>query len=159
MYYPYFRGKQYELITIRENVKTFSSLNFVPIIEPVKKSLNDLKKTLDVLEEEKVNSIVIVNPHCGDYSSNSDNLKLFFKNDLQNHTHVYLGIILSNETKVGEILKICSENQIHPIAFIHRGFNDVRGLIEIFGNKINEIYHIFLEEHCGRLYRKKLSRK
>ena len=41
MYYPYFRGKQYELISIRE---TFASSGFVPIIEPVKESLGALEK-------------------------------------------------------------------------------------------------------------------
>lgn len=35
MYYPYFRGKQYELITIRENAQRMADSTFVPVIEPV----------------------------------------------------------------------------------------------------------------------------
>lgn len=31
MYYPYFRGKQYELITIRENAELIARNNIVPI--------------------------------------------------------------------------------------------------------------------------------
>ena len=31
MYYPYFRGKQYELITIRETSKLLAEKNFVPV--------------------------------------------------------------------------------------------------------------------------------
>jgi len=39
MYYPYFRGKQYDLITIRENAERMSRANIFPIIEPVITSL------------------------------------------------------------------------------------------------------------------------
>lgn len=39
MYYPYFRGKQYELIAIRERAGLIAENDFVPIIEPVKDNL------------------------------------------------------------------------------------------------------------------------
>jgi hypothetical protein len=39
MYHPYFRGKQYELITVRETAPVLAASNFVPIIEPVKEAL------------------------------------------------------------------------------------------------------------------------
>ena len=51
MYYPYFRGKQYELITIRETSKLLAEKNFVPVIEPVRESLGSLKKTLSAVCE------------------------------------------------------------------------------------------------------------
>lgn len=47
MYYPYFRGKQYELITIREMAPVFAQAGFHPIIEPVR--VAGLKKALDVI--------------------------------------------------------------------------------------------------------------
>lgn len=34
MYHPYFRGKQFELITIREMAPLLAARHFVPIIEP-----------------------------------------------------------------------------------------------------------------------------
>jgi hypothetical protein len=42
MYHPYFRGKQFELITIRESAKLLSDYKFIPIIEPVRESLGSL---------------------------------------------------------------------------------------------------------------------
>ena len=36
MYYPYFRGKQFELMTIRETAKLMAERGFCPIIEPVR---------------------------------------------------------------------------------------------------------------------------
>ncbi|WP_368752668.1 sce7725 family protein [Klebsiella pneumoniae] len=49
MYYPYFRGKQFELIAIRETAETMARAGFIPIIEPVKETLNGLEKTLKAI--------------------------------------------------------------------------------------------------------------
>jgi hypothetical protein len=46
MYHPYFRGKQFELITIRETAELMAGAGFVPIIEPVKEALKGLENTL-----------------------------------------------------------------------------------------------------------------
>ncbi len=43
MYFPYFRGKQYELITIRDNASMIKDSGITPIIEPVKENLSSLK--------------------------------------------------------------------------------------------------------------------
>lgn len=47
MYYPYLRGKQYELIAVRELIeKKLISKNVVPIIEPIKETAT-LRSTLE----------------------------------------------------------------------------------------------------------------
>ncbi|WP_234357958.1 sce7725 family protein, partial [Pectobacterium versatile] len=70
MYYPYFRGKQFELIAIRETAGTMAQAGFIPIIEPVKETLNGLEKTLKAICEAEGKAIVIVNPSYGDHSTN-----------------------------------------------------------------------------------------
>ena len=57
MYHPYFRGKQFELIIIRETATLLAERNFVPIIEPVKENLGGLEKALKaicMLEEKQL---------------------------------------------------------------------------------------------------------
>lgn len=61
MYYPYFRGKQFELIAIRESAELIARSGFVPIIEPVRESLGGLNKTLEFLAEAGAGAIVVVN--------------------------------------------------------------------------------------------------
>ena len=51
MYHPYFRGKQFELVTIRETAKMLAENNFTPIIEPVRESLAGLKKSVDAIKK------------------------------------------------------------------------------------------------------------
>ena len=53
MYYPYFRGKQNELIAIRELSQLIAESNFVPIIEPVKEQLSGLIRALDSLRDAR----------------------------------------------------------------------------------------------------------
>ena len=51
MYHPYFRGKQYELITVRGLAPLLATAQFRPIIEPVKESLGSLQKALATIIE------------------------------------------------------------------------------------------------------------
>ncbi|MDT3486128.1 sce7725 family protein [Stenotrophomonas maltophilia] len=64
-YHPYFRGKQYELICVKENAELLARSGFCPIIEPVK---NDVGSMLRCLSEIKANggqAFVVANPGCG----------------------------------------------------------------------------------------------
>lgn len=65
MYYPYFRGKQFDLLAIKELVKAGGlSKQIVPIIEPVKQS-KTLLQTLELLRETQHPFYLIDNPESG----------------------------------------------------------------------------------------------
>lgn len=68
MYFPYLRGKQYELIAIRELVDKglISSEKVIPVIEPVKQT-STFKKLLDEMGEKEHYFSVIQNPEVGNY--------------------------------------------------------------------------------------------
>ncbi|MDI5550101.1 sce7725 family protein, partial [Salmonella enterica subsp. enterica serovar Weltevreden] len=51
MYYPYFRGKQFELLAIRDTANVMAEAGFTPIIEPVREALNGLERTLKTIKE------------------------------------------------------------------------------------------------------------
>lgn len=68
MYYPYLRGKQYELLALRD----FSSENqnnekIIPIIEPVKQQVNGLNMAISAMITNGMRFAVILNPMYGDY--------------------------------------------------------------------------------------------
>lgn len=87
MYFPYLRGRQYELIAIRELVENnLIGPNIIPIIEPVKPS-STLKKTIDVFIENEHKLAIIHNPEVASYSKALTSLKEgALKNGLE---HVY----------------------------------------------------------------------
>lgn len=69
MYFPYLRGRQFELIALRELVeKGVLSSRITPIIEPVKLS-STLVKTIEVYGENSKQLAIITNPKVGSFSS------------------------------------------------------------------------------------------
>ena len=70
MYFPYLRGRQFELIAIRDLASEDALEKIVPIIEPVKESFNSLNLANKILFETGVKPFLIMNPQvreaCGD---------------------------------------------------------------------------------------------
>lgn len=66
MYYPYFRGRQFELITIRELAEEGATQGFItPIIEPVKDNHKNFDLAYKFLMEFEQKVYLIVNPEVG----------------------------------------------------------------------------------------------
>lgn len=67
MYYPYLRGRQFELIALREYALIRGENNNVtPIIEPVKKTFNSLKLAIPKFIEGNMKFALILNPQVGE---------------------------------------------------------------------------------------------
>jgi len=66
MYYPYFRGRQSELLAIRDTVvKLAKKKKVVPIIEPVMIKTGGLKACLEAVKAQHPH-VIIINPAVGD---------------------------------------------------------------------------------------------
>ena len=157
MYYPYFRGKQYELIAIRETAKCMASMGFVPIIEPVREQTTGLGKTIDKLCDESAHAIIVMNPNIGEHSDNKERLVGFIKNNFYDRDNLFWGLLLTEQMQTDYIIQICNQWRNQKIALIHSGFSDARGL-ETQIEKLDNIYiHIFLDGYCGKLYQRHFS--
>lgn len=82
MYYPILRGKQFELICLRELATIIQPNLFCPVIEPVRENLSPLLKTVKSLNEKSISPIIILNPTIGDFSSNNTELLKLTQNDI-----------------------------------------------------------------------------
>lgn len=111
MYFPYLRGRQYELIALRELIDNDKlSRHVTPIIEPVKVSPT-LLSTINSFNQKNRNFIFIRNPHVGTYefdSKKEKNAKIF--ESIQKATdspYVYSGIIIdeNSQISVGEMIE------------------------------------------------------
>lgn len=74
MYFPFLRGKQYELTAIRELAPRIANNLFKPIIEPVRNNLLPLTKTIKNINFYGFSPLIIVNPDLGDFKSERKNL-------------------------------------------------------------------------------------
>ena len=151
MYHPYFRGRQYELIAIRESAPILAGKNFVPIIEPVKERLSSLKKTLDRLCDENARVILIMNPRIGDHSDDRADLTELINEHYHERQNLICGLLLAGETSVAEAIELCEEFD-KEIALIHAGFSHAKELSKAIDDFKNVNTNIFFEGHCGKLY-------
>jgi len=157
MYHPYFRGKQYELITVREMAPLLKTAGFCPIIEPERETLSGLQKALEAVVAEGGNAIVIVNPHHGDMSGAGEPLTELLSKNFLNSPHISAGILLKQDMIPEKAFKCYKEHAGHMPAFIHAGFTDAKGLAEKLGQPTKNQHHIFFDSSCGKLYRKHFS--
>lgn len=153
MYYPYFRGKQFDLLAIKESAATLSWSDFVPIIEPVRESLNGLKRAIEAITEARGKAVLIVNPGCGDHIDGADTIKRFVIEELNQHPNISVGILLSNSSTLEQINELCEGYQNRPIYFIHSGFLQAKALAETAQNLYPNVRHIFNEKNCSKPYR------
>lgn len=154
MYYPYFRGKQFELITIRETASTLAKAGFVPIIEPVKEALGGLKKTLEAVVDADGTAIVIVNPFHGDHSGAGESISALLTESFTGKKNILVGILLKGDMSSEEILSYCNNHKDHTLALIHAGFLDAKELADALGEQVQSMRHAFFDPICGKLYRK-----
>jgi hypothetical protein len=159
MYYPYFRGKQYELITIRENAERMSKAVIIPIIEPVKQNVSGLRRALEALVEQNVRFVLIVNPQCGEFCDINPALIDDLINDtLSRYQNFSLGYIVNQDSVLQTVTSFC-EAALHPVALVHSGYQRGRELADALSSLKNVTEHIFIEEYCSKLYRKQFKEK
>ena len=118
---------------------------FVPIIEPVKETLNGLKRALDSVVNSKGRDIVIVNPFHGDYSKNGDSLMNLLADHFDGEDGISAGILLTNEISLEAAISSCKAHEQHSLTLIHAGFAYARELSNALGDKVKDITHCFFE--------------
>jgi hypothetical protein len=152
MYHPYFRGKQFELITIRETAKLLATSKFVPIIEPVREALHGLERALTAICEAKGNAVVIVNPYHGDHADDGGSISEMLSKSFLGKGGISAGILLKEGMDVAAALACYNKHKDHNPTLVHAGFPDGKALAEKL--TLGSTRHVFFERFCGKLYRK-----
>ncbi len=154
MYYPYFRGKQFDLLAVRECAKLFAASGFVPIIEPVRESLNGLRRVIDDLKENKASAVLVVNPYYGDHTEKADSLHALIDSELNDYENISVGILLSSNMNTWKAIELSEKYKNKPLTFIHADFPEPKDLSIAITNEGIKADHVFFEAHCGKLYRR-----
>jgi hypothetical protein len=155
MYYPFIRGKQFELVMIREMAPQLAKWGFIPIIEPVKGNFPALKRALDTLIENNCRFIMIANPSVGELKQDNGSLwKEILDGHLLDYNNYSIGLNLTAKDSL-KTAKRFFESHNNPIAVIHSGFSDGKGLSALIREKKPTITeHVFVGLLSSTLYRK-----
>lgn len=160
MYFPYLRGKQFELIALREISEIMANKieSVSPIIEPVKNS-STLKSTLLELRNKNINFNIIINPSVGDLKNSSGTVLDVIQEQLNGFSNYQIAIIVNERTNVPEMLNILRERDIEfaGITLIHEAVTNVSAIIDFtndFSFKNNVIYF----QKTSRRYNREFDR-
>lgn len=159
MYYPYFRGKQFELIAIRESATLIANSGFVPIIEPVRASLGSLDRTLKALTNVGAQAVVVVNPRHGDHRESCESISELLDGNYQQSDGISAGILLTAGTNLDQARALATRFNRLGTTLIHAGFTDPRALSEHIAEDIEGFRNIFLADQANRLYRRHFQGK
>ena len=147
MYLPYIRGKQFELIGLRELTNNILSKNknkISPIIEPVKNS-STLKSTIDGFIKKSVNFTIIVNPQVGTFKDTNEIFELL-KSCIGKYTNYQVGIIFHNKLDHESLISILNKysSSVHSLSIIHNTtFDNVEQILESYSRIADVKFNIF----------------
>lgn len=154
MYYPYFRGKQFELLSIRESASLIAGAGFVPIIEPVREALSGLEKALDALESSGARAIVIINPRYGDHSTDGEKILELIKARPAGRSAISPGILLTGRTSVSDVQARLDSVEPENAVLVHSGFTEARELASAISESESSVISVFSEDDTSMLYRR-----
>lgn len=157
MYFPYLRGKQFELVMLRETAPVMASTNnrIIPIIEPVNKEVAVLKNTLAVLHKNNVRFVLIVNPKEGKFKKDAGFVKEIIESVPEGCEQFYFALIINLETSKAEITRFFEEFKDNKICLIHcHPFEDREHIFEKLKDHEKDTINVFMLEKTSRGYRK-----
>jgi hypothetical protein len=130
MYFPYLRGKQYELLALKERAELLGSSDaIVPIIEPVKDPDGGLDRCLNSLRDAAVEVVVVANPQVGPLSG--PGIATHISSYVQQHRAVRwnLGLLIDESTDVQTLLTQFRDELPtgSDLTLIHRGVSNEPG--------------------------------
>lgn len=156
MYFPYLRGKQFELIALRELSGTMGESSVIhPIIEPVKESTSTLRLTIEQLKEQDVSFTIIINPEVGDFAVNHDQVTEIINQYVGKHDSFYIGALIQSETNLNHINSLLDDIKVnYHLNLIHKGrFPNMEDL-QIFIKTKEIAYNLFRDPTIIRRYRR-----
>jgi len=148
MYFPYLRGKQFELIVLRE-IKEFATDNSLisPIIEPVKETTVTLAKSLQCMIQENQNFNLIINPTVGDIK-NPDKIVQLIDEVLGGYENFQPAVIIDERKSIERISRIVDNHGLNNLSVICNGIPRSEEEFLRFLNS-NDIKYVVLNENIS----------
>ena len=102
MYFPFLRGKQFELIALRELVDLLGEKKdkISPIIEPVKESTSTIKSTIQGFIENNVNFNIVLNPIVGDLKRKQNFIVQIIEEYLSEYSNYQISLYINSSGDV-----------------------------------------------------------
>lgn len=155
MYFPYLRGKQNEVLALRELTPLLAqSQNVTAVLEPVRRgradsSLNELAR----IAAAGVPLIIIENPEKGVFRADPRPIRQLFAGPLALVPSAVPGFIANSGTTTPQIEAFLARHPARRVALFHFGsVPDPEGLERLQERLANTAYNVFLSGRSSRAY-------
>lgn len=157
MYFPFLRGKKYELQTISELTALIVETSRVtPIIEPV--NLNAFtRRIIPEINQARVPFVFIINPQVGDLTEEEPEVFQSLLNATMNRQLITLGYVITESTTIDDIHSTMNTFADYHFAFIHTTNSRIRD--EIAGINERVRFHIFMDSRVSSAYQNAFNDK
>jgi hypothetical protein len=163
MYFPLIRGKQFELIALKDLSKQIAnSMKVSPIIEPVKEVTAVLEKAIDTLMAYNINFTIILNPIEGEMKGSKKQIVAdFIKKRLGDYDNFQIGLYVNSEEDFKKQYQFATDNNFHKSNFvlIHNEQLDDLETINEFIENYNVKYNVINFDKVSKRYDRKFDRK
>jgi hypothetical protein len=163
MYFPLIRGKQFELIALKDLSKQIAnSMKVSPIIEPVKEVTAVLEKAIDTLMAYNINFTIILNPIEGEMKGSKKQIVAdFIKKQLGDYDNFQIGLYVNSEEDFKKQYQFAIDNNFHKSNFvlIHNEQLDDLETINEFIENYNVKYNVINFDKVSKRYDRKFDRK
>jgi len=158
MYFPYLRGKQYELLALRELVKLpLDSTKIIPIIEPVRKGFKSLETALAALNSIEAKVQLIVNPLVGQLTGGTDEILNFIdKYFSQGGTNIIPTFLIHSDADSALVKSVTRRNGYDTQGYSLIHLAPIRKLDELsnYSKSTNCLFNSIYVNHIFALRRK-----
>jgi len=154
MYFPYLRGKQFELLAVRETARTLSDASFVPIIEPVKSSFASLSRALDAIVDAGGRAAVVANPRYGALSADSAEVMEFLGARYAGGESIRPALLLGAAATDDEIRGALVDLLPSSPVLIHDGYANADLILNVLGDELELTTNVFNYGKTSTLYRR-----
>lgn len=158
MYFPFFRARQYELLSLRDTMENhISKSNIKPIIEPVVEGTRDIYKFCEEFAKVDAGFIFVVNPSKGHFVRDKKGILKIIDECIQKNPYIEFAYRVNEGTPLKEVKRFIEDFSEFSVSLIHESsiqeIEELKKLIDID----NFAYNIFLAEGTGRAYRDSFS--
>lgn len=154
MYIPYVRGRQYDLIAIRELAQIphiYQNESVLPIIEPVSVTGTPLA-SYRLLAANRTPFILISNPQHGGVSER-DVRTVLIEDILDAHGDYYIGYIINERTTLANLRRFMETYEEFQFSFIHYNMPPDPAAIAGYINGLDDVAHnVFLNDNLTKAY-------
>ncbi len=160
MYFPYLRGKQYELLALKELAPLLGeSGKILPVIEPVKTPDGGLERCLEALWTAEVNPIVVMNPTVGEVAVEGISPVLCDFVNAHPLQRFRLGLIITEATDASRLLDEFERglsNQ-HELVLIHEATIEESDFLLEESRRLGRRFDLISDEFKRRRFSKFLT--